>query len=108
MKRTLNTIITCLLIVIAIYSMISFANVISTNLDAEKEVAEWNMFRAFKSQRTIEGIVEATNIIITDDGNIWEINTCDIPVGQRINVTFDTCGTRSVYDDIIVAVSTQR
>lgn len=108
MKRTLNTIITCLLVVIAIYSMISFANVISTNLDAEKEVAEWNMFRAFKSQRTIGGIVEATNIIITDDGNIWEINTCDIPVGQRINVTFDTCGTRSVYDDIIVVVSTQR
>ena len=108
MKRILNTIITCLLVVIAIYSMISFANVISTNLDAEKEVAEWNMFRAFKSQRTIEGIAEATNIIITDDGNIWEINTCDIPVGQRVNVVFDTCGTHSVYDDIIVAVSTQR
>ena len=108
MKRTLNTIITCLLIVIAIYSMVSFANVISTNLDAEKEVAEWNMFRIFESRRTIEGIVEATNIIITDDGNIWEINTCDIPVGQRINVIFNTCGTRSVYDDIIVAVNTQR
>ena len=108
MKRTLNTIITCLLIVIAIYSMVSFANVISTNLDAEKEVAEWNMFRIFESRKTIEGIVEATNIIITDDGNIWEIDTCDIPVGQRINVTFDTCDTRSVYDDIIVAVSIQR
>lgn len=108
MKRTLNIIITCLLIVVAIYSVISFVNVISTNLDAEKEVAEWNMFRIFESRRTIEGIVEATNIIITDDGNIWEINTCDIPVGQRINVTFDTCGTYSVYDDVVVAVSTQR
>lgn len=108
MKRTLNTIITCLLIVIAVYSMVSFANVISTNLDAEKEVAEWNMFRIFESRRTIEGIVEATNIIITDDGNIWEINTCDIPVGQRINIIFNTRGTRSVYDDIIIAVNTQR
>ena len=108
MKRTLNIIITCLLIVIAIYSVVSFVNVISTNLDAEKEVAEWNMFRAFKSHRTIEGIVEATNIIITDDGNIWEINTCDIPIGQRINATFDTRGTYSIYDDIVVAVSTQR
>lgn len=108
MKRTLNTIITCLLIVIAIYSMVSFANVISTNLDAEKEVAEWNMFRAFKSRRSVEGVVEAVNIIITDDGNIWEIDTCDIPVGQRVNVVFDTCGTYSIYDDIVVAVSTQR
>lgn len=108
MKRTLNTIITCLLIVIAIYSMVSFANVISTNLDAEKEVAEWNMFKIFESRRSIEGIVEATNIIITDDGNIWEIDTCDIPVGTKVNVIFDTCGTRSVYDDIIIAVSTQR
>lgn len=108
MKRTLNIIITCLLIVIAIYSVVSFVNVVNTNLDAEREVAEWNMFRAFKSRRSVEGVVEATNIIITDDGNIWEINTCDIPVGQRINATFDTCGTRSMYDDIIVAVSTQR
>ena len=108
MKRTLNTIITCLLIVIAIYSVVSFVNVISTNLDAEKEVAEWNMFRAFKSHRSIEGVVEAVDVIITDDGNIWEIDTCDIPVGQRVNVVFDTCGTYSIYDDIVVAVSTQR
>lgn len=108
MKRTLNVIITYLLVVIAMYSVVSFVNVISTNLDAEKEVAEWNMFRAFKSRRSIEGVVEATNIIITDDGNIWEINTCDIPVGQRVSVVFDTCDTYSVYDDIIVAVNTQR
>lgn len=51
--------------------------------------------------RIVQGI-KSGNTIITEDGNVWEYS-CDLSQG-KVRVTFNTCGTEDVTDDIIINV----
>lgn len=46
--------------------------------------------------------VASEDTIITEDGNVWEY-TCNSLQGN-VRVTFNTCGTKDVTDDIIINV----
>lgn len=53
---------------------------------------------------TMRGHVADSNLIVTVDGNAWEVST-DIDVGLSVVVTFDNNGTsNNIFDDIITNV----
>ncbi|MGN1339170.1 MAG: hypothetical protein ACI4WS_02650 [Oscillospiraceae bacterium] len=58
-----------------------------------------------ESQQTrhTTGTVVENGIVITDDGNEW-VFECNVQRGTRVSVDFDTCGTKEITDDKIVAV----
>lgn len=53
---------------------------------------------------TMSGHVADSDLIVTVDGNAWEVTT-DIAVGSPVVVTFDDNGSADyVFDDIITSV----
>lgn len=53
---------------------------------------------------TMRGTVTDSNLIVTVDGNAWEVST-DFVDGSSVVVTFDDNGTPdSIFDDIITNV----
>lgn len=54
---------------------------------------------------TMRGTVADSDLIVTVDGNAWEVST-DIDVGSAVVVTFDDNGTsNNIFDDIITSVA---
>lgn len=46
--------------------------------------------------------VASGDTIITEDGNVWEYDGSNM--NGNVRVTFNTCGTENVTDDIIINV----
>jgi hypothetical protein len=47
-----------------------------------------------------------TTTIETSDGNLWVLEDVIAPVGSSCIVEFDTMGTATVFDDVIVSIIT--
>ena len=52
---------------------------------------------------TYETDNQTVSIIETSDGNIWEIGD-ELSAGKSYTVTFDTNGTETVLDDMVISV----
>lgn len=53
---------------------------------------------------TMRGHVADSNLIVTVDGNAWEVST-DFDTGSAVVVTFDDNGTAdSIFDDVVTNV----
>ena len=54
------------------------------------------------------GYYESNDLIVTDDGNLWECSVDDsIRNGCPVLITFNNNGTESIHDDIIIDVAPQ-
>lgn len=54
---------------------------------------------------TMRGHIADSDLIVTEDGNAWEVST-DFGIGSPVVVTFDDNGTYdSIFDDIITNVT---
>ena len=45
-----------------------------------------------------------TSTIVTDDGNVWEVDDFVCNRGARLQVTFDTMGTDDITDDQVIKI----
>lgn len=52
---------------------------------------------------TYETDNQTVSVIETSDGNIWEIGD-ELSTGKTYTVTFDTNGTETVLDDMVISV----
>lgn len=52
---------------------------------------------------TYETDNQTVSVIETSDGNIWEIGD-ELSAGKTYTVTFDTNGTETVLDDMVISV----
>lgn len=64
----------------------------------------------FSDQREMDGTVldvtEKFTKIVTDDGNVWQIENFPCLVGTRCTVTFSTQKTDDPIDDVITDITT--
>ena len=54
------------------------------------------------------GYVTDIGEVTTDDGNVWDCNTYDFSLGERVAVTFLDMGTDDVLDDEVLTVTKVR
>lgn len=54
--------------------------------------------------------IENGNVVVveTDDGNIWAIDGNGYEIGDKVTVKFNTNGTETVEDDIIIRLYAER
>lgn len=52
---------------------------------------------------TYETDNNVVSVIETSDGNIWEVGD-ELSAGKTYSVTFDTNGTETVLDDMVISV----
>ena len=52
---------------------------------------------------TYEADNQTVSVIETSDGNIWEIGD-ELDAGKTYSVTFNTNGTETVLDDMVISV----
>ena len=71
----------------------------------------WHPYnKAFSNRREMDGTILSTteNLteIVTDDGNVWQIENFPCLVGTRCTVTFSTQKTDDPIDDVITNITT--
>jgi hypothetical protein len=52
----------------------------------------------------VPGYYYANGEVVTEDGNIWGYTSESIDGNSAVDVLFDSNGTETIYDDIIVGI----
>lgn len=100
MKKIASTICVLVIILVSVWAIASFIEVISNNLNPYPVYSDWNLFTMSSYDRTADGTYCEDGTIITDDGHIWEYDA-DLADGTPVRVYFKCKGTDDVTDDVI-------
>lgn len=110
----MKKIITVIGILFLIWSVWSWAEVVTKNATPnETSISSLNLFNLMidepKDSRSCDAwITDIGNNIVTfedESGNIWTVNDAfdESEIGQSYELIFDTCNTKTIYDDRIIA-----
>lgn len=106
------TIIAAVVLLVCVWVGVSVIDVDMHNGLDHSECSSWNVFNLFadtekpQAERMVtryaEGEILEDNLIVTEDGHLWDNTIDNYAAGTEIVVLFNTYNTETVIDDEII------